>query len=98
MAEHIFADGIVNVTVTGNLVRLDLGAVSVQPGGKDKKAETKMVISQRLVMPLEGFLRSVQLQEQVMGQLVKDGVVKAKKREPAAEAKKVASADAKKMN
>lgn len=80
MADHIFADGIINVTVTGNLVRIDLGAISVQ-AGKDKKAETKLEVSQRLVMPLEGFVRSLQLQEQVMGQLVKDGVVKTKKKD-----------------
>ena len=69
MKQNIFADGIGAVHITGNLVRFDL--VSVQPGEEKGSQE----ITHRLIMPLEGFVSAFNLQEQVIRQLTKNGVL-----------------------
>lgn len=69
MKQNIFADAIGAVHVTGNLVRFDL--TSLQPGeGQDQQE-----ITQRLIMPLEGFVNAFNLQEQVIRQLTRNGVL-----------------------
>jgi len=78
-----FADTILNVSVTGNLVRLDWGTV-VPTQSKEGKSELRATQTFQLVMPIEGFVRSFGMQEQVVKKLVADGVLKA---EPAAAAK-----------
>lgn len=70
-----FADIIINIAVTGPLVRIDLGTLNpVQ--SKDGKLEHQPVVNQQLVMPIEGFARSLAMQEQVVKKLVEDGVLK----------------------
>jgi hypothetical protein len=71
-----FADTILNVSITGNLVRLDLGTV-VPTKTKGGKQELRATPTFQLVMPLEGFVRSFGMQEQVIKKLVADGVLKA---------------------
>lgn len=76
-----FADTVLNIAITGTLVRLDLGTVTpVQ--SKDGKQELKATPTQQLVMPLDGFVRAFGMQEQVIKKLIADGVLKA---QPAAE-------------
>lgn len=71
-----FADTILNISVTGSLVRIDLGTLNpVQ--GTDGKLEQKPTVTQQLILPMEGFARSFSMQEQVVKQLIKDGVLKA---------------------
>lgn len=69
MKSDLFADGIGAVHITGNLVRFDL--MSLQPGDGQERQE----ITQRLVMPLEGFVNAFNLQEQVIRQLTKNGLL-----------------------
>lgn len=70
-----FADIIINIAVTGPLVRIELGTLNpVQ--SKDGKLEHQPVVNQQLVMPIEGFARSLAMQEQVVKKLVEDGVLK----------------------
>jgi hypothetical protein len=71
-----FADTILNVSITGNLVRLDLGTV-VPTNTKTGKQELRATPTFQVVMPLEGFVRSFGMQEQVIKKLVADGVLKA---------------------
>jgi hypothetical protein len=71
-----FADTILNVSITGNLVRLDLGTV-VPTKGKGGAQELRATPTFQLVMPLEGFVRSFGMQEQMIKKLVADGVLKA---------------------
>ena len=71
-----FADTILNIAITGNLVRLDLGTITpIQ--GKDGKQELRANPTQQVVMPMEGFVRAFGMQEQVIKKLIADGVLKA---------------------
>ena len=70
---HIFADRLSNLSITGNLVRLELAALqapAVQGG------EPQLMPTQTLVMPLEGFLPSFSMMETMVKKLVADGVLK----------------------
>ncbi len=71
-----FADTILNIAITGNLVRLDLGTVSPIVG-KDGKQDFRATPTQQIVMPMEGFVRAFGMQEQVVKKLIADGMLKA---------------------
>lgn len=71
-----FADAILNISVTGALVRLELGTV-VATAAQDGKQELVTTPTQQVVMPLEGFLRAFGMQETVIKKLIADGVIKA---------------------
>jgi hypothetical protein len=77
---HVYADRIVNVAVTGPLVRLELGALAANP---DDPAKPTLQPTQTVVLPLDGFLASFGLMESLMKKLLADGVIKPR---PAAEA------------
>jgi hypothetical protein len=70
-----FADTILNISVTGALVRLELGTV-VPTAAQDGKQELVTSPTQLVVMPLEGFLRAFGMQETVLKKLIADGVIK----------------------
>ena len=71
-----FADTILNVAITGTLVRLELGTV-VPVLGQDGKQELRATPTMQVVMPMEGFVRAFGIQEQLIKKLVADGVLKA---------------------
>jgi hypothetical protein len=79
MNQDIFADGIGNINVTGNIVRMDL--VSLQPQLKGEKGEPVFANTQRIVMPLDGFVQAVALQENIVQQLIKNGVLNVNERQ-----------------
>lgn len=70
-----FADTILNIAITGNLVRLDLGTVTPLQS-KDGKQELRATPTQQVVMPIEGFVRAFGMQERVIKKLIADGVLK----------------------
>ena len=72
-----FADTVLNIAITGPLVRLDLGIVTPQTDGQGKQ-QLRATATQQLVMPIEGFVRAFGMQEQVMKKLLADGVIQAK--------------------
>lgn len=74
MNQDMFVDGIGNINVTGNIVRIDL--VALQPQMKNEKGEPLYAVTQRIVMPLEGFVKSAELQQNILQQLIKNGVLK----------------------
>jgi hypothetical protein len=74
MEDERYADAIGEIGLTGPVVRMDL--VSLSATEKDEKNQPKPVFRQRVVMPLEGFVRSFALMAQVMQQLEKQGVIK----------------------
>lgn len=84
MNQVLFADSIFNVTVTGNVVRIELGVAELGAANADGKQEVRLVQSQQIAMPLEGFVRAVGIQEQVVRRLINDGVIKMQPREAAA--------------
>lgn len=71
-----FADTILNISVTGALVRLELGTVA-PTATQDGKQELATTATQQVVMPLEGFVRAFGMQETVIKKLIADGVLKA---------------------
>ncbi len=73
MSSPIFADRIVNLAVTGPLVRLELGTLQAP---RNKHEKPQLVPSGTLVMPLDGFAASVGMMDAMLKQLVKDGVLK----------------------
>jgi len=58
MDDQIFADGIGAISIIGTTVRLDFVALS--PTERDEKGQMKTVFTQRVVMGMDGFLRSAQ--------------------------------------
>lgn len=70
-----FADTDLNIATTGNLVRINLGAImSIQT--QDGKQELRSAPTQQVVMPMDGFVRGFSMQEQVIKKLIADGVIK----------------------
>jgi hypothetical protein len=71
--QEIFADGISAIHVTGHLVRIDL--VTVQPQQKSDSDQPVLDISKRIIMPLESFVQSFVVQENILKQLIDAGVL-----------------------
>lgn len=72
-SSHLFADRLINIAVTGPLLRLELGTMHA-PAKEGEKPQ--LLPSQTLVMPLDGFLASFGMMEAMVKKLVADGVVK----------------------
>lgn len=70
-----FADALINIAITGPVVRLDFG-VAVPVKTPDGKQEVRVNPTQQVVMPLEGFIRAFGAQENVVKKLIADGVIK----------------------
>jgi hypothetical protein len=56
MEQQIFCDGIGRISVIGGVVRLDLFTYS--PSETDANGQPRPVLSHRIVMGIEGFVRS----------------------------------------
>lgn len=71
-----YADTILNITLTGAVVRIDFGTVApvTRPDGTQ---EVRSTPTQQLVMPLDGFVQAFGIQEQVIKKLLADGVLTA---------------------
>jgi len=63
---EIFADGIGAIHITGNLIRIDL--MTVQPQLAKEGGEPVIDMSRRIIMPLEGFVQAVAMQQEIMRQ------------------------------
>ena len=74
MNKEIFADGISAVHITGNLVRMDL--MTVQPHLKSDNGEPVVEMNSRIIMPLEGFVQSLSVQDNIVKQLMDARVLK----------------------
>ena len=70
-----FADAILNIAVTGPLVRIDFGTATAVTNAEGRQ-EVRLNPSQQVVMPMEGFGRALDAQERLMKQLSADGVLK----------------------
>jgi hypothetical protein len=73
MNQEIFADAISAVHVTGGLVRIDL--MTVQPQKKSENGQPAVEVNSRLIMPLDGFIKSLAVQEDVIKKLVEAGII-----------------------
>jgi len=75
-----FADRLLNIAVSGPLVRLQWGVMDFPQAEGEKPG---LQASQTLVLPLDGLLASMGMLEGLVKQLVKDGVLKAQEPEAA---------------
>ena len=71
----LFADRLMNVAVSGPLVRLQWGAMDFPQTEGEKPT---LQASHTLVLPLDGLLASMGMIEGLVKQLVKDGVLQQK--------------------
>jgi hypothetical protein len=71
--DQIFCDSIGTITVTGAVVRIDF--VSLSPSARETDPAPKLEFTHRVIMPLEGFLRSVGKLQETVEALVRRGVV-----------------------
>ena len=78
----IFADRILNLAVTGSLVRIELGVSQRSEAGE---AGLQFVASQSLVMPIEGFVDAFGIMDRAMKKLIETGVLKVNTQTPAAQ-------------
>lgn len=74
MNREFFADGISAIHVTGNLVRIDL--MTVQPHLKSDNGQPVVEVNQRLILPLDGFVQALAIQQDIARQLIAAGVLK----------------------
>lgn len=70
----IYFDSIINVSITGAVARITLG-VATPAKSADGKEGVVLRATDVLVVPIEGFLRSLELQEQVVKKMVDAGVL-----------------------
>lgn len=88
-----YADTLLNIRVTGPMVRLEFGTVEpVQAEGK--KQQLKATTTQQLVMPIEGFARAFGMQDNVVRKLIEQGVLKKREVQAAAAEKAPAAVKA----
>lgn len=80
MAETIYADQVTNISIHGGVVRLELATVAELP--KQQNEQIKMRISHHLVLPLDAFLKSFDIQQAIVNKLLQDGVLKKKDEAP----------------
>ena len=73
MNREIFVDAISAVHVTENLVRLDL--MTLQPHLQSENGQPVVEVNQRLIMPLDGFVQSLAVQEELLKKLIAAGVL-----------------------
>lgn len=73
MHQEIFADQFGDMSLTGSTVRIDL--VSLSPTEKGADEQPAMVFRERIVLPVEGFLRSFEMMQRMLNLLVERGVV-----------------------
>ncbi|MBF0124689.1 MAG: hypothetical protein HQL60_05070 [Magnetococcales bacterium] len=73
MIPELFADGIGNISVNNGVVRIEL--VVMDPTAATNNQNPRLEPRQRLIMPIDGFVRSFNIAENVMKKLVEAGVV-----------------------
>lgn len=73
----VFADRILNIAITGTIVRMDLGVM--QPS-EDKNKQPMFIQTKTVVVPIEGFVNAYGMMEQVINRLVEAGAIT--KRDP----------------
>ncbi len=69
--KEIFADGIGQIHFAGNMVRFDF--VTLQPG--EEGAAPTPEVSERIIMPPQGFLAAFNSMQQLIDKLVEAGIL-----------------------
>ena len=73
MTDQIYSDDVGAITVSGPIVRFDLMIQSATE--KDAQGKPKLVVSHRVIMPIDAFLRTATRMQSSVQDLVKKGVI-----------------------
>lgn len=73
MEEQVYCDDVGAITVSGPIVRFDLLVQSATE--KDAQGKPKLVVQQRVIMPIDAFLRAATKMQASVQDLVKKGVI-----------------------
>jgi len=73
MEEQLYSDDIGPITVSGPIVRFDLMIQSTTE--KDAQGKPKLVVRQRVIMPIDAFLRAATRMQSSVQDLLKKGVI-----------------------
>lgn len=73
MEEQVYADDVGAITVSGPIVRFDLMIQSAIE--TDAQGKPKLVVQQRVIMPIDAFLRAAQKMQGSVQDMVKKGVI-----------------------
>ena len=73
MKQYIYADGMVNVSLAGGMVRMDLFHYNGAPA--EGQQELPKDIDQQLVMPPAAFMRAFESMQRFVGELERNGLV-----------------------
>ena len=73
MEEQVYADDVGAITVSGPIVRFDLMIQSAIE--TDAQGKPKLVVQQRVIMPIDAFLRATQKMQGSVQDMVKKGVI-----------------------
>jgi len=73
---NFYADEIGKVSIDNGMIHVDFVALDRSVQSKDGKPN--FYLTQRMVMPLQGFLRGVAAQETIVKKLIENGVLKVK--------------------
>jgi hypothetical protein len=73
MEDQVYADDVGAITVSGPIVRFDLMIQSATE--KDAQGKPKLVVQQRVIMPIDAFLRAAQKMQGSVQDMVKKGVI-----------------------
>lgn len=65
----MFADRVVGLTIQDGLVRMDLAINAGQVKDKDDQVKQRMEITGQLVIPLDGFVNAVGMQQRLVKEL-----------------------------
>ena len=74
MTAELYVDGVGEVVITGTVVRIDL--MAFETSERDQNGRPRAIIRQRIVMPVDGFVRGVESLRNTLGRLEEIGVIK----------------------
>lgn len=82
----VFADRLVGMTIQDGVVRIDLAVNAGQVKDKDEQVKQRLEITTQLVMPFEGFVNAVAMQQRLVKEIAEKQKGKRAAKAPEAEA------------
>ena len=76
MSEELFVDGIGEVVITGMVVRIDF--MTLDPSKRDEHGRPTPGLRQRVVMPIDSFVRAAETLSGTLKKMESLGVIKKK--------------------
>lgn len=73
MQDELYTDGVMEITVHGTIVRVDLASLSATE--RDAENRPKLVWRQRLIFSTEAFANSVEVMQKALDGLIEAGAV-----------------------